>query len=276
MPITVKDDSSLEAQDAPPVPRTDVRQRRRMLLALAVLLMAVVIVFVKDRESWSISGSSSGSENSQSAVVAPPGPVPTVPAAETPAPTAATPAATVTATATAKKRSASPPLSAKASPPAGPMITATDRAILPPLDVEVVAGNQRKPLAASNSSVKVEMQPGAPAANGPTAAAEVSRPVNAEAHVSLSQDTTARVTRTVEPSYPLLAKQMKVQGAVVLQALIDKTGNIEDLHVVSGPTILAAAAREAVKQWHFKPYFQSGQAVETEARITVNFTISTY
>jgi len=79
----------------------------------------------------------------------------------------------------------------------------------------------------------------------------------------------------VEPNYPLLAKQMKVQGAVVLEALIGRDGNIQDLHVLSGPTILSTAAREAVKQWRFRPYLQSGQAVETEARITVNFTIST-
>jgi len=46
--------------------------------------------------------------------------------------------------------------------------------------------------------------------------------------------------------------------------------------VLSGPAILSAAAREAVKQWRFKPYLQAGQPVETEARITVNFTISTY
>jgi protein TonB len=68
---------------------------------------------------------------------------------------------------------------------------------------------------------------------------------------------------------------MKVEGAVVLQALIGKEGNIQDLRVISGPAILSAAAREAVTQWHFKPYYQDGQAVETEARITVNFTIST-
>jgi len=74
----------------------------------------------------------------------------------------------------------------------------------------------------------------------------------------------------------MLAKQMRVQGAVVLQALIDRAGDIEELHVVSGPAILASAAQEAVKQWHFKPYYQQGQPVETEARITVNFTISTY
>ena len=83
------------------------------------------------------------------------------------------------------------------------------------------------------------------------------------------------ISRPVEPNYPLLAKQMKVQGAVVLEALIGRDGNIQDLHILSGPPILSAAAREAVKQWRFKPYFESGQAVETEARITVNFTIST-
>ena len=64
----------------------------------------------------------------------------------------------------------------------------------------------------------------------------------------------------MEPNYPLLAKQMKVQGAVVLAGSDRQDRHIQDLHVVSGPTILAAAAREAVKQWHFKPYYQSGQA----------------
>jgi protein TonB len=72
----------------------------------------------------------------------------------------------------------------------------------------------------------------------------------------------------------LLAKEMKVQGSVVLQALIGRDGGIQNLQIVSGPKILSAAAREAVQQWRFKPYYQSGQAVETVARITVNFTIS--
>jgi len=80
---------------------------------------------------------------------------------------------------------------------------------------------------------------------------------------------------TVPPDYPLLARQMKVQGAVSLQALIARDGTIQELQIMSGPEILATAAREAVKQWHFKPYLQNGQPVETQARITVNFTIST-
>ena len=269
MPITLKNDGDLEAQNAPPVARTEVKQRRRMLLALAVLLIAVITVFMRDRELWSSSGSASDQDSSgQNIATTPPGPAPSIPAAETVAP--------ATVPAPAKKRPAPSASSSAASTPAAPMITATDRAVLPPLEVEVVAGNQRKALAASSNSVKVEMQATSNAAAGQTTAPAPAQDSNADAHVSLSQSAAARVTRTVEPSYPLLAKQMKVQGAVVLQALIDKTGNIEDLHVVSGPTILAAAAREAVKQWHFKPYYQGGQAVETEARITVNFTISTY
>ncbi len=267
MPITLKDDSHFEAQGLPPAPRTDAKQRRRMLLAMAVLLIAVVIVFIKDRELWFSSGSESesGNQSVQSAAPSAPGPIPSIPAAETAAPAA-------TAPSTTKKRP-TPRVSSATDKAPAPMISATDRAVLPPLDVEVVAGNAHQALAASNNSVKVEMQP---AGNGETTASASVPEGNADAHVSLSPNIAERVTRPVQPSYPLLAKQMKVQGAVVLQALIDKTGHIEDLHVVSGPTILAAAAREAVKQWHFKPYYQAGQAVETEARITVNFTISTY
>jgi TonB family protein len=75
---------------------------------------------------------------------------------------------------------------------------------------------------------------------------------------------------------PLLAKQKTMEGSVVLLARIDKDGNIQDLQVISGPETLFAAAREAVKQWRFKPYYKSGQAVETEAQITVKFAISAH
>ncbi|MGH9496893.1 MAG: energy transducer TonB, partial [Candidatus Sulfotelmatobacter sp.] len=75
--------------------------------------------------------------------------------------------------------------------------------------------------------------------------------------------------------YPMLARQMKVQGSVILLAMIGREGMIQDLRILSGPPILSGAAREAVKQWHFKPHYEGSQAVETVARITVNFTIST-
>src|ERR1700722_15977030 len=150
----------------------------------------------------------------------------------------------------------------------------TSRAVLPPLEVEVVAGDEHRTIRPGTNSVKVDLQPRTPVT--PEAAPSESGGVaDATARVHLSPGTAEIVSRPVEPNYPLLAKQMKVQGAVVLEALIGRDGNIQDLHILSGPAILSAAAREAVKQWRFKPYLQSGSAVETEARITVNFTIST-
>jgi protein TonB len=83
------------------------------------------------------------------------------------------------------------------------------------------------------------------------------------------------VMRSVQPEYPMLARQMKVQGSVILQALIGRDGMIQDLRVLSGPPILASAAQEAVRQWHFKPHYVGAQPVETRASITVNFMIST-
>ena len=169
--------------------------------------------------------------------------------------------------------------SSQASPD-GPVVTTTNRTVLLPLDVEVQAGNQHRPLSATNNSVKVDMQSTASAAFAGKTPAVQTQPdsaltENAEARVTLSPGTAERVSRSVNPDYPVLAKQMKVQGAVVLEALIDRTGNIQELHVLAGPTILATAAREAVRQWRFKPYYEHGAPVETEARITVNFTIST-
>ena len=87
--------------------------------------------------------------------------------------------------------------------------------------------------------------------------------------------------RTVQPqaqasgnaSYPMLAQHMNVQGSVVLQALISAEGIMQDLRVLSGPAILGSAAQQAVREWRFKPVVQNGQAVETKAKITVNFTI---
>jgi TonB family protein len=74
-------------------------------------------------------------------------------------------------------------------------------------------------------------------------------------------------------AYPLLTEATAVQGSVLLQALIGVDGGVQELRVISGPTILVSAARQAVQQWRFKPYLVNGKPVETYARVTVNFTI---
>jgi len=78
----------------------------------------------------------------------------------------------------------------------------------------------------------------------------------------------------VQPNYPPLARQARIQGAVVLQAVISKEGTIEGLKLISGHPMLAPAAIDAVKQWRYKPYILNGEPVEVDTTITVNFTLS--
>lgn len=78
----------------------------------------------------------------------------------------------------------------------------------------------------------------------------------------------------IKPTYPPLARQARIQGSVVLQAVIAKDGTIQNLRLVSGHPMLAPAAIDAVKQWRYKPYFLNGEPVEVETQITVNFTLS--
>ena len=80
--------------------------------------------------------------------------------------------------------------------------------------------------------------------------------------------------RRVQPEYPALAKQARIQGTVVLRAVIDREGAIQDLQVVIGHPLLVQAAINAVRQWRYRPYYLNDQAVEVETQVTVNFTLS--
>jgi len=93
--------------------------------------------------------------------------------------------------------------------------------------------------------------------------------------VRISQGVTnGLLVHKVEPPYPVLAKSARIQGDVVLKAIIDREGNIQDLQLMSGHPMLAPAAIEAVKQWRYRPYLLNGQPVEVETTITVIFTLT--
>jgi periplasmic protein TonB len=77
----------------------------------------------------------------------------------------------------------------------------------------------------------------------------------------------------IEPVYPIIARKARVQGTVTLRAIISTQGTIESLQVVDGHPMLVAAALDAVKQWRYKPYTLSGQPVEVETTVFVNFHI---
>ncbi|MGA9528118.1 MAG: TonB family protein [Terriglobales bacterium] len=228
-------------------------QRKRMLIALGILLMALAAVIIRDWDFW----------------------FPSRP--DSPEVVAERKAKMLAEQTAAESPVSHPRPASKPSEPAEqladnapPMAATTQRTVLPPLQVEVVAGNQRVSVPGKNPAIHVDVGEG-----GTTPTGRGGNDIVGADHVEISPQIQQRLSVSVPPDYPLLARQMKVQGAVSLQALIARDGTIQELQILSGPEILATAAREAVKQWHFKPYLQNGQPVETQAKITVNFTIST-
>ena len=77
--------------------------------------------------------------------------------------------------------------------------------------------------------------------------------------------------KRVQPKYPQAALAAHTQGAVQIDATINKEGNVTNLKVVRGDPALARAAMDAVRQWRYKPYYLDGDPVEIETQITVNF-----
>ena len=228
------------------------RQPRRLMLALGLLLLALVVLLIKDRTFWF--GSEQAAIDSDDSEYA-------VPAQNQAAPRAAAPHASPKTT--AKKQPHAPTVAVEAQPAETPGVAVT-RTVLPPMDVEVVAGEKHRRLRPGSNVQHVEI-PNTPSALAPTTSAAEREPLPSAAAPTPQANYSA--------TYPLLAQHMNVQGSVILQALISAEGIVENLQVLSGPAILSTAAQQAVREWRFKPVLQNGQAVETKAKITVNFSI---
>jgi len=110
---------------------------------------------------------------------------------------------------------------------------------------------------------------------GSIASATTAAPKIAVQRVRVSQGVSqGLLINRVQPNYPPLAKSARIQGQVVLQAVIGKDGTIQNLHAISGHPMLTPAAIDAVKQWRYKPYFLNGDPVEVDTQIVVNFSLS--
>jgi periplasmic protein TonB len=99
-------------------------------------------------------------------------------------------------------------------------------------------------------------------------------PPPAEHHFRVSRMMEGNLVHRVQPDYPALARQVRVQGQVVLRAMISREGLIENLQVLSGHPMLIPAAVGAVRQWRYRPYVLNGEPVEVETQVTVNFVLS--
>lgn len=84
----------------------------------------------------------------------------------------------------------------------------------------------------------------------------------------------SQIIKKVNPVYPPLARQARIQGQVILKVEITKSGDAENIQLVSGHPMLAPSAIEAVRQWKYRPYLLNGEPVNVQTDVTVNFTLA--
>ena len=80
-------------------------------------------------------------------------------------------------------------------------------------------------------------------------------------------------TKNVPPVYPTIAQAARVEGIVVLEALIGPNGNVQQARVLRSIPLLDQAAIDAVQQWEFTPTLLNGVAVPVVMTVTVGFTL---
>lgn len=177
------------------------------------------------------------------------------------------------------------------SPKAAPVAASPQPAPPPPASVAEPVAPPAAPVQAANETPAPNPTPdGFAAAPAPAQGFESSAPDKSAAPVILSASATGQksaaddepivvpedvaeqhVAYRVQPIYPEAAKKKGVKGSVVLNAAVDKDGNVSAVEVASGNAQLASAAVAAVKQWRYQAYYRDGQPAEFQTQVTVRF-----
>jgi protein TonB len=275
--------------------------KKTILTAAAVLVAVAAIGYI----GWTKMQSQNGPPVAQTLTApVPAAPVQVQPATPVAANASATPAQDVATTPTTSQPPSAPPIEQ------GPDITLTTTAPRPPAakkSTSIIASNTvvRTPSDAPTPAplrVKNEVsKPAPPSPNQPDSAQVPTPPSLAVASNANDNDqaisgiisTTAPtlpqqppqklkisqgvsqglLIKSVDPIYPAQARQMRLQGAVELLASIGKDGSITSVKVISGDSVLAHAAIDAVKQWKYKPYYLNDQPVAIQTQVTVKFKL---
>ena len=153
----------------------------------------------------------------------------------------------------------------------------TDLGLTIPTRIPTTIARFDRPESAPSGPITMDQGPGVIGSDlFRSTAATAARPVVHPAgptHISLGVAAGLLIQRTI-PIYPPIARAARVEGTVALQAIISKSGTIENLRAVSGHPMLQQAAIQAVQQWRYRPYMLDGEPVEVETTINVIFSLS--
>jgi TonB family protein len=124
------------------------------------------------------------------------------------------------------------------------------------------------PLPEPHAAVNPSAQPTASAPAGPAPSAEMPKRVRIAGDVIQAQ-----LVHVVQPIYPPEALANRLEGSVVLHAILAPDGSVQSMDVQSGNSVFVNAAETAVKQWRYQPVLLNGSPVAVDTTITVNFQL---
>jgi TonB family protein len=82
-----------------------------------------------------------------------------------------------------------------------------------------------------------------------------------------------RLLKRISPDYPQQARTQRIEGRVILSAMVNEDGSVSDVKVVQGPTVLAESAVAAVARWRFQPFLLNGKPIRRETEIKVDYKL---
>ena len=91
--------------------------------------------------------------------------------------------------------------------------------------------------------------------------------------MELGSSLIAYATKQQPPVYPPAAKSMRATGVVKVEVTIDEKGDVAEVQKASGPALLQAAAKDAIRKWKFKPFVRDGQPVKATGFVNFNFAL---
>jgi protein TonB len=144
-----------------------------------------------------------------------------------------------------------------AHPVSSARATEGPREAAPSIDPGMAAGSETSALPALGASSVTLAPPAQPVPDGPVSVGGEVKP--------------PKVVSAALPVYPAIARQANVEGNVVVRVVIDKAGNVSDVHAISGPPLLRQAAVDALRQRKYEPSRLNGQPISIEMLVTIQF-----
>ena len=192
------------------------------------------------------------------------------------APAAGAPASPVERTIKAQKPRVSAAANSEVTASAPAVASTVTKPATAPVSNAATAGSTRPAASAgrASSAAGVGADPSASSAASMRASAPVvTAPLRVKPVRIASKTADGRLIKKIPPEYPLEAKLVRLEGTVVLRAVIDRSGDVSEVFALSGPPLLESAAVDAVKQWQYRPFSVNGQPVDVETTIDVSFAL---